>query len=154
MIEDIPTLQNMVKKRDAIIAEMKEQQTPADIDYEELVIQLKAANGEITRLEEENIQLRKEVEASIGDLEVDQLTTTIADLQKQLDQECDNNAELEDKLDILPIPPYDKEFEERYQKQADKIKLLEEKLKTCDGYYKNLLANTQEVKKFVNDIFT
>lgn len=150
MIEDIPTLQTMVKKRDAIIAEMKEQQTPADIDYEELVIQLKAANGEITRLEEENIQLRKEVEASIGDLEVDQLTTTIADLQKQLDQQTADRNELEDKLDILPIPPYDKEFEERYQKQADKIKLLEEKLALCDSYYKESQLKLKTIREVLD----
>ena len=160
MINDIPTLQSMVKKRDEIIAKMKEdlERQPVEIDaletmtdnakaaaidYEELCIQLKAANGEIARLEEQLDTLRKTHDTCLEDKNT--LYDEVKDLQKELKDATDDKNELEDKLDILPIPPYNKEMEEQYQ---SKIKLLEEKLALCDKYY-----NKAQKKLFkINDL--
>ena len=145
MIEDIPTLQNMVKKRDEIIKSLQEKldslrNQGATGDYEELCIQLKAATGEITRLEGLHQGCREALgqqregndkwEVICKDLQEELLKT-----QKQLDQECDSNVKLEDKLKeasegitIKAVP----------DKREEQIKLLEEKLAVCDAWYKEL----------------
>lgn len=101
---DIPTLQSMVRKRNSIIAEMKS--ISADIipaetsllmqdhddlkaDYHHCCVQLKARDGEIKRINEVLDARCKEYDelAKLYDANV-----------KQLDQESDSNASLEDQI--------------------------------------------------------
>ena len=158
-VTDVGQLQNMVKKRDEIIAELveraklhtmkdleliaiKDQDADAiSIDYEELVHQLKAATGEITRLEGEltdcktfNSELIEKNKA-----EVAAFGLTIAKLESQLDQECNSNAELEDKMGNLA------NF--KSNKDETQIRVLEEKLAMCDGAYKKQAELIAEIAK-------
>ena len=168
MINDVATLQSMVKKRDAIIADLTERVNKdtdgANIDYEELVIQLKAANGEIARLEEE-----LQICISHNNDKFEEVDT----LKKQLSDATDDKNELEDKLSVEDAKASLKALKEGkgvfmgksaedYENeikilQADlaaakemakgsfidkneQIKLLEEKLAMCDKAYKEKLG--------------
>ena len=76
--------------------------------------------------------------------ERDELAETVAKLQKQLDQECDTNAELEDKLAELPVSGTIGLVDREGDKEIliKEVKLLKEKLALCDSYYK------EQQKKF------
>ena len=156
MINDVSTLQSMVKKRDEIIKGYREQldnieePTGADIDYEELVIQLKAANGEIARLEEQLDTLRKTHDTCLEDKNT--LYDEVKDLQKELKDATDDKNELEDKLADTAEPALLHErLKESYEKFDSLVKekeLIEEKLALCDKYY-----NKAQKKLFkINDL--
>jgi len=175
MIEDIPTLQNMVKKRDTIITEQKltiaelegsqqERDDPKFIDYEELVIQLKGANGETARLEEELDVLRKTHDTCLADR--DSFAAEFKECQKILIQEQADRSEIEDKLTaftpdgtigqvkregdleiINKAHEQIKDFDQINLKRLEQIKILEEKLALCDKAYQTARAKLGQINK-------
>ena len=110
---DIPTLQSMVRKRDSIIASFQGTQTSSldneyeaiqvkyqglvlihegmMTDYESCCEQLKARDGEIKQSAETYVQLLKDY---------GELKKLYDENVKQLDQESDSNASLEDQLKL------------------------------------------------------
>jgi len=152
MIEDISTLQHMVRKRDDIIATLQERldarESGEQIDYEELVLQLKAATGEITRLEEE-LANETHTRKQIGN-EYDNLVTEFNKLEQQLDQECDTNAELEDKISDIDGTIGQITREGDIEILLRKNQVLEEKLAICDEYYNNEVRRVKGISELVS----
>ena len=150
-ITDVGQLQNMVKKRDSIIVELKGELKPVtaeSIDYEEVCIQLKAATYEITRLEEELLICQgardhwEVIAKKSGDDAIE--------LSKQLDQQTADRNEMEDKLhkteDVVLIENELKiGGQTLIKKHLDTISILEEKLATCDEHYKLLRSKLDNV---------
>ena len=146
----------------------------AEIDYEELCIQLKAATGEITRLEDkltktEDFLLNKDTLHKEGQ-------ERNADLRKQLDQEVANAnkiIDLSDENEMLKIKLNQRlapsQLEEQLEIKIERleadlevasfidkneqIKLLEEKLALCDEFYKTLQGRFMAIKVITDDPF-
>jgi len=174
---DIPTLQSMVKKRDSIIAELRMVPTIAvgdtlqtelekehealKADYESCCVQLKARDGDNSRLHEE---------LGIYKRDYEQLKKLYDANVQQLDQESDSNAKLEDQLANTP-PGWSATISEEYEKKItfleddleaakkmaegafidknEEIKLLQEKLVLCDKFYKADHKKLEEIAKIL-----
>lgn len=147
-ITDVGQLQNMVKKRDSIIVELKGELKPVtaeSIDYEEVCIQLKAATYEITRLEEELLICQgardhwEVIAKKSGDDAIE--------LSKQLDQQTAEEA----KKGLEALKAGDLTIVGKTQTDYEnEIKLLEEKLALCDKFYKVVQKDLKDIWHIVN----
>ena len=142
---DIPTLQNMLKKRDEKIADLEllgenegdytallQEYDNLKNDYQELVLLCKSKDGDIARLEGELNALTKELNHT----------------QEQLDKECDLNVELEDKIKELE----GQKAGELTEQDKNELKLLQEKLALCDKYYKKESAQLRQFLELAHEI--